>query len=197
MLYEAFLYLICSLSVDRILSLNVNAADSALKNADLSAIAAGLDNAGLVLDADDLADDAADSGDLVANLEAVSHVSNLFLLLLLGTNAEEIENDYDNNEHTNGDKSASELTVCESGKCKNIEHFDIPFWELIFYILIILQPNHLIVNIVFVNFLHSKAILLDFLPDNRKNIPVFCRPSKKIPFTYCNFINNVIQYYNV
>ena len=126
MLHEAFLYFILLL-VDRVLSLYVNAADSALEDTDLGAVAAGLDNAGLVFDAYDLADNTADGGDLVANLEIVSHISNLFFLLLLRADSEEIENNYYNNEHSNGDKSASKIAAGKSGKCKNIKHIIIPF----------------------------------------------------------------------
>ena len=45
---------------------NVYATDRGLENADLGACLAGLDNAGLVLDADHSANDTADGGDLVA-----------------------------------------------------------------------------------------------------------------------------------
>ena len=131
MIRRCFLYYLTFLLVCSVLSLNVYAADSALENADLGAIAAGLDNAGLVLDANDLADDTADIGDLVANRKVVSHIGNLFLLLLLGTDAYEVENDYYRYEHTNGEKGASNVATEQAGKsiskCNCIEHFFISF----------------------------------------------------------------------
>ena len=71
------------LSVDRVLSLNVNVAYRTLEDADLCTVAARLDNAGLFLDADDLADDTADGRDLVTDCEVVSHISDLLILLFL------------------------------------------------------------------------------------------------------------------
>ena len=68
-----------------VLSLYVNAADSALEETDLCTVAACLDNAGLFLDADYLTDDTADCCNLVTNLEVVAHVCDLLVLLLLLT----------------------------------------------------------------------------------------------------------------
>ena len=53
---------------------------------------AGFDHAGFFLDAHDLADDAADGGDLVTNREIVSHGVVFFFLLFLGTDPEGLEN---------------------------------------------------------------------------------------------------------
>jgi len=113
---EAFLLLLQG-SVDRVLSLNVNAADGALKNAYLRAVAAGLDNAGLFLDTYDLADDTADRGNLVTNLKVVTHNCDfLFLLSLTATGEEE----YCNNcyEHYNGHKQTTKSTATVVASCR-------------------------------------------------------------------------------
>ena len=94
--------MLASESVDGILCLNVNAADRALENADLCAVAAGLDHAGLFLDADDLTDDTANGCDLVANLKIVSHCRDLLFLLLLRTDPEEIEGYENDSQHNEG-----------------------------------------------------------------------------------------------
>ena len=115
MLKEAFLFVLAFLSVNSVFRLNVNAADSALKDADLGAVAAGNDNAGLFLDADDLADDTADGGDLVTHLKVVSHGSGLFFLLLLRANAKEVKNYEDNYHKTHSQPHAA---AALGGLCK-------------------------------------------------------------------------------
>ena len=82
------------LSVDRVLSLNVNVAYSALEDADLSTVAARLDNAGLFFDADDLSDDTAYGSDLVTDCEVVSHISDLLILLFLLTRGNDHKYDH-------------------------------------------------------------------------------------------------------
>ena len=74
-----------------ILGFYVNALDSAFEDPDLGAVASGLDHAGLFLDADDLADDSANRGDLVADLKSVAHISGFLFLLLLGSVHKEVE----------------------------------------------------------------------------------------------------------
>src|SRR5699024_6528781 len=69
-------------------------ADGGLGEADLDAVAAGLEDKGVVLDGDDAADDAADGGHLITDLEAVAHRCVLFLLLLLGTVDHEVKQDH-------------------------------------------------------------------------------------------------------
>ena len=85
-----------------VLCLDVDLADRALEQTDLGAVVAGFDQNGFVSDADDLADDAANGGDLVANREAVTHFVNFLFLLLLGADHEEIEEHADQNDHDNG-----------------------------------------------------------------------------------------------
>ena len=85
----------------RVLCLDVNLADRALEQADLGAVMAGLDDNSFFSDADDLADDAADGGDLITYTQLISHVLKLFLLLVFGTNKEEVEYYDKNNEHQN------------------------------------------------------------------------------------------------
>ena len=78
-----------------VLSLYVYACNCALEDVDLGAIVCTLDDTGLFFDADDLADDTADGGDLIAHGQVVAHGSLLSLLLLLGTDHKEIEyNEY-------------------------------------------------------------------------------------------------------
>ena len=83
----------------------VNAADSGFENADLGLVVCGFDHAGLFLDADDLTDDTADGGDLIANGQIVAHIVCLALLLFLRTNAEKVEyNEHSNDHHHHGDR---------------------------------------------------------------------------------------------
>ena len=72
--------------------LYVNAADSTLENANLGALVRGLDYAGLFFDANDLADDAANGGDFIANSQVVAHVVLFLLLLFLGANHYKVHN---------------------------------------------------------------------------------------------------------
>ena len=120
---EAFLLLLQG-SVDRVLSLNVNAADGSLKNTDLGAVAAGLDNAGLFLDTYDLADDTADRGNLVTNLKVVTHNCDFLFLLSLTASAEEEycnkRYDHDNSHDQTATVVASRRARCEQKSC--IEH---------------------------------------------------------------------------
>ena len=121
MFLEAFLLLLKE-SVDRILSLNVNAADSGLENADLGAVAAGFDNAGLFLDAYDLADDTADRGDLVTDLKIVAHSCSFLFLLSLTASAEEKDRNKCHDHDNCHDQTAA---VVRGGLCKQkscIEH---------------------------------------------------------------------------
>ena len=87
----------------RVLCLDVNLADRALEQADLGAVMAGLDDNSFFSDADDLADDAADGGDLVTYRKAVTHFIDFFFLLLLGADHKEIENSYECYHHDDGD----------------------------------------------------------------------------------------------
>ena len=105
-------------SVDRVLCLHVNAADRTLENADLGAVASGLDHAGLVLDANDLADDTANGGNLVANRERIAHFILLALLLFLGADHEEVhkyENEDKGQEHT--EHTADAACIAASRTC--------------------------------------------------------------------------------
>jgi len=70
---------------------NVNASYCGLKYSHFTAVSARFDNAGLVLDAYYLADNSADSGDLVSYLKVISHIVNKLLLLLLGADRDKIE----------------------------------------------------------------------------------------------------------
>lgn len=85
-----------------ILCLYVNALDSALENTYLGAVATGFDHCGLFLDADDLADDTTDSGDLISNLQGVAHIIGRLLLLFLRSVHKEVEYSHHNDEHNDG-----------------------------------------------------------------------------------------------
>ena len=99
----------------RVLCLDVDTADRSFENADLGALVGGLDDAGFFLDADDLADDTADGGDLVTHLKVVSHGSGLFFLLLLRANAKEVKNYEDNYHKTHSQPHAA---AALGGLCK-------------------------------------------------------------------------------
>ena len=135
MLMEAFL-LRFNL-VDGILCLNVNTAYRALENADLRTVAACLDNAGLFLDADDLTDDTAYSGDLVANVEVVAHISDLLILLFLLAGGDDHENDHNADDKDHGEQGKNICTRlarcagCEK-QCNSV-HFLGPFCEKLKY----------------------------------------------------------------
>ena len=100
-----------------VLSLYVNAADSALEEADLRTVAACLDNAGLFLDADDLADDTADCCNLVTNLEVVTHVCDLLVLLLLLSGADYHEDDHNAYDKEHGEHGKQLLSGGGSSSC--------------------------------------------------------------------------------
>ena len=97
--------------VDGILCLNVNTADRALEDADLCAVTAGLDNAGLFLDADDLTDDAADGCDLITNVEIVTHIGDLLILLFLLAGGNDHENDHNADDKDHGEKR-KKISAC-------------------------------------------------------------------------------------
>ena len=138
--------------VSSVLCLNVYLADRALEDTDLGTCTAGLDNAGLILDAYDLTDDAADGGDLVANGEIISHVSGFLFLLLLGTDAEEIECNDHASEENKGNNGAADISAAEKTKCCYVHVFNSfrkCFKNSIQYIL---QGKEPFVNSLFVNF---------------------------------------------
>ena len=140
-----------------VLSLNVYASDRRLENADLGACAAGLDYTGLFLDADDLSDDTADGGYLVANLKVVAHVCNLLILLFLLARAEEEDSDQCN-DHYYQENSASDVSSGRSEHKQIIKHILLPFCLRILNIFIILQIIEIKVNGVIVNFLTKRQI---------------------------------------
>ena len=76
-----------------VLCLYVNAADGGFENADLCALVRGLNYAGLFFNADDLADNTANGGDLIANCQVVAHIVLLFFLLSLGADHYKVHND--------------------------------------------------------------------------------------------------------
>ena len=59
--------------------------DRRLGEADLHAVSAGLQNKGVVLDGDNAANNTADGGDLIADLQTAAHSGILLFLLLLGS----------------------------------------------------------------------------------------------------------------
>nr|DAE67399.1 MAG TPA: hypothetical protein [Caudoviricetes sp.] len=69
------------------------AADRPAVDLELGAVARGLDDQRVVLDADNAADKAADGRDLVANRNGVAHLALLLVALALRTDQYEIEND--------------------------------------------------------------------------------------------------------
>ena len=83
-----------------VFSLYVNAADCRFQKTDAGAVTCGFQHKGLFLDADNLADDSADGGDFISNLEIVAHFVYLFFLLFLGTNARKVKDCDDHNDHT-------------------------------------------------------------------------------------------------
>ena len=130
----------------RILNVNVNVTNGALENADLGAVAAGLKHEGLVLDADDLSDNTADGGDLIANHKAVTHRSNFLFLLLLRSDHEEVEKNEHRCDHSERDPVE---TAGFGGLFKQSDHFDPPVYIDCFHY----NPNgegmqHKIVNIL-------------------------------------------------
>src|SRR5699024_1470916 len=66
---------------------------------DADLVGADLDDNILILHLDDIADHAADGGDIVAHLQAAAHIVHGLLLLVLGTNQEEIEHSDHNEKH--------------------------------------------------------------------------------------------------
>ena len=129
---ESFLCLIRLLCV---LCLDVNLADRALEQANLGAVVAGLDQNGFISDADDLTDDAADGGDLIAYGKVVAHVVDLFFLLLLGTDHKEIEEQTKAYQHHDSDdqRAGVALTAAEQGSNIQKVHVFILHW-VIFHI---------------------------------------------------------------
>ena len=70
-------------------------ADGVLGEADLHTVSTGLQNKGIVLDCNNTANDTANGGDLIADLQAAAHCGILLLLLLLGT----IDHEVQQNQH--------------------------------------------------------------------------------------------------
>ena len=99
-----------------VLSLYVNASDSDLEETDLCAVAACFYNAGLFLDADYLTDDTTDRCNLIANLEIVTHVCDLLLLLLLLFGADDHEYDHNAYDKEHGEHG-KELFACRGSAC--------------------------------------------------------------------------------
>ena len=63
------------------------------RNLDTNAVLAGFEGNQITADVNDLSDHTADRCDLVADRKIVSHLFCLFLLFILGTDQEEIEDD--------------------------------------------------------------------------------------------------------
>ena len=89
----------------------------ACHNADFRSVATGLDHDGLILNADDLSDDAADGCYLVSDSERVTHLRGLLLLLLLRAVHEEIEHRQHRHEH---DNRGEPLHTGTRGRCRRI-----------------------------------------------------------------------------
>ena len=81
---------------------HVNRADSTLQKTDLGAGLAGFHGDGVFLHADDLANDTANGGDLIANLQRIAHGGFFLLLLLRGADNQEVEDQSKYNDHTDG-----------------------------------------------------------------------------------------------
>ena len=74
-----------------VLRFYVDVANCTLQDTDLGAILRALKHQRFLGDANDLTDNATDSGDLITDLQAIAHLLLLALLLLLRTNDKEIE----------------------------------------------------------------------------------------------------------
>ena len=87
--YVAFLFL--SLGGAGILYTHIDGANGAFEQTDAGVVARGLDHHGFFLDADDLADDAADGRDLISYLEVVTHIVGFLLAFFLRADHQKIQ----------------------------------------------------------------------------------------------------------
>ena len=105
-LFRFFCFLLGSLAILRFLgSLRLGAGvrgNGPLGNLNANLILAGLKGHAVVRDVDDLAHHTADRDDIVADLQTGAHFIELFLLLVLRKNQEQIEDDKHQNDHDNG-----------------------------------------------------------------------------------------------
>ena len=75
---------------------------SALGDLDANLIFAGLEGHAVVRDVDDFAHHTADRDDIVTDFQIGTHFIELFLLLVLRKNQEQVEDDKHQNDHDNG-----------------------------------------------------------------------------------------------
>ena len=91
--------------------------DRSTAETDLGAVAAGLQNEGVLLDGDHAANDTADGGDLIADLQRIAHLGLFLLLLLLGPVNEQPHEQHHDQDH---DERAIEGN-CVSGSAQKIQ----------------------------------------------------------------------------
>ena len=84
-----FIFLISSLLLCCALGSSDVLLDGPACQADLASVACGFDDDGVILNADDSADDAADGDDLICDFDVLTHLLNFFISLLLRTDQQE------------------------------------------------------------------------------------------------------------
>ena len=105
-LFRFFCFLLGSLAILSFLgSLRLGAGvrgNGPLGNLDANLILAGLEGHAVVRDVDDFAHHTADRDDIVTDFQIGTHFIELFLLLVLRKDQEQIEDDKHQNDHDNG-----------------------------------------------------------------------------------------------
>jgi len=105
-LFRFFCFLLGSLAILRFLgSLRLGAGvrgNGPLGNLDANLILAGLEGHAVVRNVDDFAHHTADRDDIVTDFQIGTHFIELFLLLVLRKDQEQVEDDKHQNDHDNG-----------------------------------------------------------------------------------------------
>ena len=78
-----------------------------LRKLDADAVSSRFDDDGIVLDGDDVADDAADGRDVVADLQGITHLLGFFFALVFRADHKEVEHRDQNDEHENHGRAAA------------------------------------------------------------------------------------------
>ena len=152
-----------SIVVLRVLGVNVDVANGALENADLGTVAAGFENQSFILYADDLADDATDGSDLIADDQIVAHGVDFPLLFLLRSEHQEIEN----GKKRDGQEQGEPVHSCVGSLCfKQSKHLSV-FPPMFFYHY---TPSCSRKQHVFVNFFAMSGFFAQFLILFKKSV---------------------------